>query len=78
MLRMMDKKIFTILRYFFCCLSNPIENTASAANSGLTHLSLGSFYRTLAISAEPDQTPQNAASDQVLHCLLIELNEIET
>ena len=29
----------------------------------------GTFW-TLANSADPDQTPQNAASDQVLHCLL--------
>ena len=28
------------------------------------------FCGTLANSAKPDQMPQNAASDQVLHCLL--------
>ena len=37
----------------------------------LTHISLESFCGTSANSAKPDQTPQNAASDQVLHCLLI-------
>ena len=31
-----------------------------------------SFCGTLANSAEPDQTPQNAASDQVFHCLFTE------
>ena len=31
-----------------------------------------SFCGTLTNSAKPDQTPQNAASDQVLHCLLTE------
>ena len=28
------------------------------------------WTRTLANSADPDQTPQNAASDQDLYCLL--------
>ena len=36
----------------------------------LTHISPESFNGTLANSAEPDQKPQIAASDQVLHCLL--------
>ena len=31
---------------------------------------------TLANSVDPDQTPQNAASDQGLHCLL-ELQEVQ-
>ena len=35
----------------------------------LTHLSQGAQ----ANSADPDQTPQNAASDQVLRCLLTEI-----
>ena len=30
------------------------------------------FCGTQANNAEPDQTPQNAASDQGLHCLLAE------
>ena len=30
------------------------------------------FYGTSTNNAEPDQMPQNAASDQVLHCLLTE------
>ena len=30
------------------------------------------FCGTLANSVEPDQTPQNAVSDQVFHCLLTE------
>ena len=36
----------------------------------LSHLSLASFYGTSENSAEPDQMPQNVASDQVLHCFL--------
>ena len=36
----------------------------------LTHISLVSLFGTKANSADPDQTPQNAASDQGLHCLL--------
>ena len=38
----------------------------------LTHINLSSFCGTSANSAKPDQTPQNAASDQVLHCLQTE------
>ena len=34
------------------------------------------FYGTSVNSAEPDQTPQIAASDQVLHCLLTECSII--
>ena len=36
----------------------------------LTHISLAYFRGKLANRADPDQTPQNAASDQGLHCLL--------
>ena len=35
----------------------------------LTHLSLASHKGTVANNVDPDQTPQNAASDQGLHCL---------
>ena len=35
----------------------------------LTRLSLASHKGSLANSVDPDQTPQNAASDQGLHCL---------
>ena len=35
----------------------------------LTHLCLASHKGTLANSVDPDQTLQNAASDQGLHCL---------
>ena len=35
----------------------------------LTHLCLVSHKGTLANSMDPDQTPQNAVSDQGLHCL---------
>ena len=35
----------------------------------LTHLSLASHKRDIANSVDPDQTPQNAASDQGVHCL---------
>ena len=36
----------------------------------LTEGHLGSAFGTLANSADPDQTPENAASDKGLHCLL--------
>ena len=35
----------------------------------LTHLSIASFYGTLTNSVDPDQTPLNAASNQLLHSL---------
>ena len=38
----------------------------------LTQISLASLFGTYANSADPDQTPQDAASDQGLHCLLTE------
>ena len=38
-------------------------------HSGLTHISLVSFLWELANSAKPDQTAQNAASDNVIHCM---------
>ena len=38
----------------------------------LTHFSLASFLCDRGNSADPDQTPQTAASDQGLHCLLAE------
>ena len=41
--------------------------------NGLTHICLRHpFYGTSANNAEPDQTSQFAAFDQVLHCLLTE------
>ena len=40
----------------------------------LTHISLVTFCGISANSAKPDHTPQNEASDQVLHCLLTVLN----
>ena len=36
----------------------------------LTHLSLASFLWDTGKQWKPDQKPHNAASDQVLHCLL--------
>ena len=39
-----------------------------------THISISSFCGTSANSAETDQTPQNTASDQLLHCLLTEVS----
>ena len=39
----------------------------------LTHISLASFLWDIAKSAKPDQTRQNVASDQDLHCLLTEV-----
>ena len=38
----------------------------------LTHIRLASICGKLANSADPDQTPQIAASDQGHHCLLAE------
>ena len=35
----------------------------------LIHIRLSSHKKTSANSADPDQTPQNAASDQGLQCL---------
>ena len=35
-----------------------------------TNISLATYAK----SADPDQTPHNAASDQDLHCLLIEFS----
>ena len=43
-------------------------------NIMLTHISLASFCGTWAKSEKSDQTLQNAASDQVLHCLLTEVS----
>ena len=43
----------------------------------LTHISLASFCGTSANSAKPDHTPQNAASDQVLHGLLTEVSFLD-
>ena len=41
----------------------------------INYISLASFFvGHRHISAKPDQTPQNAASDQVLHCLLTEVS----
>ena len=37
----------------------------------LTHCSLETLNGYLANSADPDQTPQNMATDQDLHCLQI-------
>ena len=45
------------------------QKTSHSVNAYLTHISLSSLYVTSANSVEPDQTPQNAASGQVLHGL---------
>ena len=49
---------------------NEFRPLVQNAMSFLTHISLASFLRDVANSADPDQTPQNTASDQGLHCLL--------
>ena len=36
------------------------------------NLALSTLYGTLSNSIELEQTPQNAASNQILHCLLAE------
>ena len=38
--------------------------------TSLTLIRIASFYGISTNSAEPDQTPHNAASDHCLHCLL--------
>ena len=38
----------------------------------LTHVRVASFYGTFTNNADPDQTPQNVASDLGLQCLLTE------
>ena len=38
----------------------------------LTHISLAPLLRDIDKQCKPDQTSQNAASDQGLHCLLSE------
>ena len=49
-----------------------VESTVmSDAQSVLTHWRLETPKRVTANSADLDQTPQNAASDQGLHCLQI-------
>ena len=40
------------------------------------HVSLASIYGTPENSAELDQTPQDAVSDQVLHCLLTDHDDL--
>ena len=40
----------------------------------LTPVSIASFCGISANSVKQDQTPQNAASEQVLHCLLSEVS----
>ena len=44
-------------------------SASGVSNSRLTHISLASHKRTLAISVDLDQTPKHAASDPGLHCL---------
>ena len=39
----------------------------------LTHISRASFLWDMVNSAKPDQMPQNALSDQVLHCFLTDI-----
>ena len=46
------------------------NNLKAGINDRLTHISLASHFWVLANGADPDQTPQNAASDKGLHCLL--------
>ena len=43
----------------------------------VTYISQASFCGTSANSAKPDQTLQNTASDQVLHCMRSEVNKNE-
>ena len=50
-----------------------IPKIAKCANK-LTHISLAPFCGTQANSTDLDQTLQNVASDQGIHCLLAEYN----
>ena len=58
----------------FLCVSDYDDDNFSVLNlfqDYLTHCSWETRKRYLANSADPDQTPQNAASDQGLHSLQI-------
>ena len=43
--------------------------TELQATGNFTHMSLASHKKDIGKQCRPDQTPQNAASDQVIHCL---------
>ena len=55
--------------FFFLFICFIVLRIKLNSDNHLTHLSLLSPKETLANSVEPDQTPQNAASNQGLHCL---------
>ena len=42
--------------------------------SSLAHICLASFLWDMTNSTKPDQMPQNALSDQVLHCFLTKVS----
>ena len=53
----------------FELISESLRATKKSQRKPLTHFSLASYKGTLVNSVDPDQTPQNAASDQGQHCL---------
>ena len=58
---------------FVSMINTPIESLKARHFSALysiNHLSLASFLWDICNSADSDQTPPNAGSDQDLHCLL--------
>ena len=60
-----DKNSFVIMFNF---------NVITAVGFILTHTSLASFSLDIDKQCKPDQTPQKAASDQVLHSLLTKVS----
>ena len=49
-----------------------IDSCSLPSSSLLTDISIASFLWENAISADPDQTAQNASFDQGIHCFLTE------
>ena len=64
--------MFVVVLFFSLCAFFDSHIHEENNTYGLIHIILPSFCGTLANSAEPDQMPQNAPSNQVLHCLLAE------
>ena len=62
-----------ILRTLLSCASpNRVSINIVSALLILTFIRLASFLWDIGNSGDPDQTPQNAASGQGLHCLFTE------
>ena len=63
------KALFSFLHYH---QDLKIGRLLQFVGGALTHISLASFLWDIGNRAHPDQTPQKAASDQGLHCLIAE------